>query len=154
MELKRNKDNGILESWENGKKIGEIVAFPGTFASKADADEYFRRNKNMSIDDIRAFIERQSWIFAKTYANKAPHEYVVRDRINGTDEEFLAVVNFIQEKGITMYFWNHPNKYIFVDGYQYWVMRDSDDDPTTILNRCNVDEYKYSIAWKGKNNVV
>ena len=102
---------------------------------------------------LREFIERQSWIFAKTYADRAPHEYVVRGKIEGTDEEFMTVVNFIQEKGITMYFWNHPNKYIFVDEYQYWVMRDSEDDPTTILNRCNVGEYKYSIAWKGKNNV-
>lgn len=29
-------------------------------------------------------------------------------------------------------------------------MRDGEDDPTTILNRCKIDEYKYSIAWKGK----
>ena len=35
--------------------------------------------------------------------------------------------------------------------YQYWTMSDSDDDPTMILNRCNVDEYKYTIMWKGKD---
>ena len=104
----------------------------------------------MNIDKIRTFINKQSWIFAKTYANKAPHEYVVRGKINGTDEEFMEVVNLIQEKGITMYFWSHPNKCIFVDDYQYWVMRDGDDDPTTILNRCRIEEYKYSIAWKGR----
>jgi hypothetical protein len=34
---------------------------------------------------------------------------------------------------ITMYFWDHPNKNIFIDGRQYWVMRDSEDDPTTII---------------------
>ena len=33
-----------------------------------------------------------------------------------------------QHYGITMYFWNHPNKYIFVDGYQYWGMKDSEDE--------------------------
>lgn len=105
----------------------------------------------MRQNEIRAFINKQSWIFAKTYANKAPHEYVVRGRISGTDEEFMGVVNYIQEKGITMYFWNHPNKYIFIDGHQYWVMRNDEDDPTTILNRCNTNEYKYSIVWKGKS---
>ena len=104
----------------------------------------------MELDEIRDFIDRQSWIFAKTYANRAPHEYVVRGRINGTDEEFISVVNYIQEKGITMHFWNHPNKYIFVGDHQYWVMRDGEDDPTAILNRCRTDEYKYSITWKGK----
>ena len=103
----------------------------------------------MNEEMIQAFIDEQSWIFAKTYANKAPHEYVVRGRINGTDEEFMRVVKYIQEKGITMHFWNHPNKYIFINGHQYWVMRDGEDDPTTILNRCNADEYKYSIVWRG-----
>ena len=103
----------------------------------------------MEDQELREFINKQSWIFAKTYANKAPHEYVVRGRISGTDDEFMDVVNYIQEEGITMYFWNHPNKYIFVDGHQYWVMRDGADDSTTILNRCNAEEYKYSITWQG-----
>ncbi|MBQ6589280.1 MAG: hypothetical protein IJI01_11440 [Butyrivibrio sp.] len=105
----------------------------------------------MDINEMRDFINKQSWIFAKTYVNKAPHEYVVRGRINGTDEEFLAVVNYIRENGITMHFWGHPNKYIFVGRHQYWTMSDTNDDPTMILNRCNVDEYKYSITWKGTN---
>lgn len=103
----------------------------------------------MSINDFREFINRQSWIFAKTYANRAPHEYIVRGKINGSDDEFKKAVNYIQNNGIVMYFWNHPNKYVFLDGFQYWVMRSSEDDPTTILNRCNCEEYKYSIFWKG-----
>ena len=102
--------------------------------------------------NIKEFCDNQSWIFAKTYAKKAPHEYVVRNNIQGTDEEFMAVVNYIQENGITMYYWNHPNKYIFIDGRQYWVTRDSVDDPTTILNRCNLEEYTLSIEWRGADN--
>ena len=104
----------------------------------------------MNERELRDFIEKQSWIFAKTYANKAPHEYVVRGRINGTEEEFMEAVNYIQKYGIVMLYWNHPNKYIFLDGRQYWVMRNNEDDPTTILNRCNCDEYNYSITWKGR----
>lgn len=100
------------------------------------------------MQKVKEFIEKQSWIFAKTYAHKAPHEYVVRNRVNGSDEEFMYVVNYIQENGITMYFWDHPNKYIFVDGHQYWVMRDGEDDPTTILNRCDLSQYKLSITWR------
>lgn len=107
--------------------------------------------KLMNIEALKDFINKQSWIFAKTYANKAPHEYIVRNRINGTDEEFMAAVNYIQENGITMLYWGHPNKYIFLDGHQYWVMRNNEDDPTTILNRCNCDEYNYSISWKGRD---
>ena len=103
-------------------------------------------------NDIKAFIDKQSWVFAKTYAKKAPHEYIVRGKHNGSDDEFMAMVNYILDNGITMYFWNHPNKYIFVDGWQYWVMRDSEDDPTTIINRSNLDEYKLSITWQGDSD--
>ena len=104
------------------------------------------------MDKIEDFIERQNWIFAKTYAHRAPHEYVVRDNINGTDEEFMEIVNYIQNEGIEMYFWNYPNKYIFVDGHQYWVMKSGDDDPTAVLNRCDLNNYKLSITWKGEEN--
>ena len=92
-------------------------------------------------------------ISLKTYAQKAPHEYIVRNKINGSDEDFMALVDYIQENGITMYFWNHPNKYIFLDGYQYWVMRENEEDPTTIINRCNLNEYKFSITWKGNTGL-
>ena len=105
----------------------------------------------MTIDECKDFINKQTWIFAKTYADRAPHEYVVRGKQEGSDEEFMAMVNYIQENGITMYFWNYPNKYIFVDGRQYWVMKDSDDDPTAVLNRCNLEEYKLSITWRGND---
>lgn len=98
---------------------------------------------------IKEFIEREAWTFAKTYADRAPHEYVVRSKQKSSDEEFMAVVNYVAEYGITMYFWNHPNKYIFVDGYQYWVMKDSDDDPSMVLNRCDLSQYKLSIEWRG-----
>ncbi len=102
------------------------------------------------IEDIREFFDKQKWIFAKTYAHKAPHEYIVRHKHVGTDSEFMGIVDYILNHGITMYFWNHPNKYIFLDGRQYWVMRDNEDDPTTIINRCNSDEYKLSIVWNGE----
>lgn len=103
----------------------------------------------ITTEELKRFIDNESWIFAKTYAKRAPHEYIVRNKINGTDEDFTAVVEYIQNNGITMYFWNHPNKYIFLDGRQYWVMRDDKEDPTTIINRCNLDEYKLSITWRG-----
>ena len=32
----------------------------------------------MRMTDMKLFLDKQSWIFAKTYADKAPHEYIVR----------------------------------------------------------------------------
>ena len=106
----------------------------------------------MDCKDIKTFIDEQLWIFAKTYANKAPHEYVVRGKINGTDEEFMNVVNYIKTKGFIMHFWGHPNNYVYYNGHFYWVMRDSEDDPTTIINRCNANEYYVSTKWKGSGS--
>lgn len=104
----------------------------------------------ISDQKVKDFIEKQNWIFAKTYSDRAPHEYVVRGKLNGTDEEFLEIVDYIQKTGITMYFWNHPNKYIFVDNCQYWVMSGEDGNPV-VLNRFDLDQYKLTITWKGNS---
>lgn len=99
--------------------------------------------------DIKEFFDRQNWIFAKTYASKAPHEYIVRNNINGTDKEFMEAVNHIHDKGFTMH-WNgiYANKYIHVDGYNYWVMMDSEDDPTAIINRSIAEDYWISVEYR------
>ena len=104
----------------------------------------------MNISEVREYVDKQSWIFAKTYANKAPHEYIVRGKIDDPDEEFMQLATYIQEEGFTMHFWGHPNKYLYLDGRFYWVMRDGEDDPTAVINRCNADEYYVSTKWKGK----
>lgn len=105
---------------------------------------------NMNLEELRAYITKQTWVFAKTYADRTPHEYIVRHKCAGEDAEFMAMAEYIAENGITMYFWDHPNKYIFVDGRQYWVMKDSNDDPSIVINRANLEEYKLSITWKGE----
>ena len=106
----------------------------------------------MQIEELREFFNKQKWTYAKTYADRAPHEYIVRHKHVGEDEEFMEVLKHISENGITMYFWNRPNKYIFLDGHQYWVMKDSEDDPTAVLNRCNLEEYKITVSWRGKGS--
>ena len=110
----------------------------------------------MTLEEIRTFIETQTWIFAKTYAAKAPHEYIVRGKCSGTDEEFMAMARYIQEQGITMHFWGRPNKYLFLGEKYYWVMKNGNDDPTMIINRAIINDYYISIAWKGntKNEVM
>lgn len=60
--------------------------------------------QEITTEKLRGFIGNEFWIFAKTYAHKAPHEYIVRSRIKGSDEDFMAMVDYIQNNGITMYF--------------------------------------------------
>lgn len=106
----------------------------------------------MTLEEVTAFVEKQQWIFAKTYANKAPHEYIVRGKCSGTDAEFLEIAQHIQEQGVTMHYWGHPNKYFFLGDKYYWVMKDNSDDPTMIINRAKIDEYYISVSWRGNAN--
>jgi hypothetical protein len=114
----------------------------------------------MNINDVKKFISKQFWIFAKTYVNTAPHEYIVRGKADGTDEEFMGMVYYIQKYGQTMWFWSKVNKYIYLDGYYYWVMTDNMvqngdevaldyNDSTIIINRSIAKNYLVSIKWKG-----
>jgi len=53
------------------------------------------KNEEMDIDRLRAFIKANTWIFAKTYAKTAPHEYTVK---NPKDtKEFNFFVKKIRE---------------------------------------------------------
>ena len=65
---------------------------------------------------LRDYIDKQDRIFAKTYVKRTPHEYIVRGKLNGKDDEYMTIICYTHKKGITMYFWNYPNKYIFVGG--------------------------------------
>jgi len=49
--------------------------------------------------DFRNFINQQSWRFAKTYSQKAPHEYVVLEKAGlQYKDEFIKIAQFIRDK--------------------------------------------------------
>ena len=99
-------------------------------------------------DEMRSFIAGEKWIFAKTYADRAPHEYIVRGKTNCGEEAFEDAVRYIRENGMTMYFWNHPQTYIYLDGHLYWTMGEPVNE-VNVINRSDVDKYKLSITYKG-----
>ncbi len=103
----------------------------------------------MNETTLREFIDRETWTFAKTYANKAPHEYIVRGKVKSSDEEFMNVASYISEHGAPMHYWGHLNHYVYLDGWWYWVMKNNDEDPSMIINRCWADDYYVSTRWKG-----
>ncbi len=101
-------------------------------------------NGGICMDAIKDFLYRQNWTFAKTYADKAPHEYIVRDKINGEDQEFIDAVVYIRENGIPMSFWGKQYIYLHLDGRLYRTMGDPIED-TVILNRCCVKDCEITI---------
>ncbi len=85
-------------------------------------------------EKIEKFIDSANWIFAKTYAKTAPHEYAVRDKNPSLEDEFVYFVKFIREHGYNEKFWNKLHIYYDVGDYKYWTMGNPIDE-TTIINR-------------------
>lgn len=100
--------------------------------------------------DIRDFFQKQRWIFAKTYAEFAPHEYIVKGKCNATVEEFDNAVNYILENGIRMFYYKTERKYLFIDGYFYWMCCNNDGEPI-VINRCLPEDYDIVFMKRGTN---
>ena len=106
----------------------------------------------MDIGKMRIFINAHKWGFAKTYADTAPHEYIVKTDI---DEQywkaFEDIVVFIRENGFNATFENKTYIYLIVDEYYYWTMGALVGE-TVILNRALLLEYELSTGkWSWKN---
>ncbi len=95
-----------------------------------------------TIEEFKKFVDDNNWIFAKTYADWAPHEYVVKDKLNEVNQELIPeVVLFIRENGFPAFFGNQEHTYFFHDGHYYWEMGDEPEE-TIIINRCKYDDYR------------
>ena len=96
----------------------------------------------MTIEEFKTFVDDNDWIFAKTYADWAPHEYVVKDKLNEKNQALIQeVVAFIRNNGFPEFFGNQEHKYLYYDRHYYWEMGD-DPEKTIIINRCNYDDYR------------
>lgn len=84
------------------------------------------------------------WTFARTYADTAPHEYVVAGRTKGLEaEEYVRAAKAIHTFGQPGKFYDYTNIYLEDDEYRYWTM-DEDVEVTDLINRCPVaDREKY-----------
>ena len=84
-------------------------------------------------EELRDFIAREKWTFAKTYAKTWPHEYIVRERVD--EDLFVQLVRHIREHGYEGRFYSQKNMYFDCDGMAYWTMGEPISE-TTIINRC------------------
>jgi hypothetical protein len=84
--------------------------------------------------DLRVFIARAPWRFAKTMRH-IPHEYVVEGKVPDPDG-FQAMVAHIEAHGYLAR-WRHlpPNRYLELEGWRYWLMPGRGDDNVLIINR-------------------
>lgn len=91
--------------------------------------------------ELKEFVDKESWIFAKTYAKTWPHEYLVKKRVN--PELFTQLVRHIRKHGYQGSFYRKPITYFDESGMVYWTMGEPVEE-TTIINRCpKEDSYEY-----------
>jgi hypothetical protein len=78
--------------------------------------------------------EGTKWIFAKTFAETAPHEYILEEQY---PEFFSHMAELISEHGVDQPFTIdgkiHSYRYFYAGGYRYWIIEN-------ILNRCPQDQ--------------
>jgi len=95
-------------------------------------------------NDIKQFIKESAWIFAKTYADTWPHEYLVKDKVD--KQLFLKFVKHIREHGYIGKFYQKSIVYLDHQDKVYWTMGAPIED-TTIINRCRKEQtYEYRLA--------
>lgn len=87
---------------------------------------------SMSDVELRSFVERNTWTYAKTMP-QCPHEYVVLWK-STSDEEFLRFVMTIRRYGYDEYFYSKRMRYLDVNGWRYWTMG-AQIETTWVLNR-------------------
>ena len=81
--------------------------------------------------NLKKFIEKESWVFAKTYAKTWPHEYLVQEKVdNGL---FLELGAHIDTNGYKESFYKMEQTYFDYEGQTYWHMEN-------IINRCPKSE--------------
>jgi hypothetical protein len=84
-------------------------------------------------DNLKEFIAITEWTFAKTYAPRWPHEYIVRNRVDGS--LFEQLVLHIRAHGYEGRFYSRKITYFDHDGITYWTMGEPLEE-TIIINRC------------------
>ena len=82
-------------------------------------------------DELTDFIEKTPWVFAKTYAETWPHEYIVQEKVDNA--LFLKLANHIDTYGHEEYFYKKKMTYFDYNGNVYWHMEN-------IINRCLVSD--------------
>lgn len=103
----------------------------------------------VTTEDLAWWLERiheLDWVFAVTYAESAPHEYVTADRSpEFTREDCVRAARVIRTFGEPAKFFNTTRTYLTdADGWKYWDMAGDDVRISGIINRGRV-EHVYGL---------
>jgi hypothetical protein len=129
------------------------IARPEIPSISIDNQENYHQNANVNKEQMQMFVNDLDWMFAITYANICPHEYIDKNKLDSCLQvTFEEIVNFIREVGFEVCYDSHLGKYYILDGHYYWTMG-APIRQTTIINRAKLCDYNLvenSWVWKGK----
>lgn len=96
----------------------------------------------ITTDDLGWWVRKAAtleWTYAKTYADTAPHHYVVLDKTEGMSaDDFVRAGRVIHTFGRPMKFYDSTDIYLESPSHRWWTM-DRDVRETTLINRSTVD---------------
>ena len=104
-----------------------------------DGDQY----ENLTIEEMRAFVRRNEWTFAKTMP-QIPHEYLLEWNADNPDDFFRFVMT-IRRMGYDEFFFKKQVRYADVEGYKYWTMGVY-LETTWVLNRAKLSRSENPLA--------
>lgn len=88
--------------------------------------------------DVHHFLDNAFWREAKTYREKAPHEYTLRKHCRNEDL-FEAVGKFIRRNGVEEKFYQSTFTYYYYKDKKYWLM--SSPYKAKLINRADADRF-------------
>lgn len=107
---------------------------------------HMSRDVEITEADLEWWLElapRLEWIWARTYAESAPHWYVVLDRTPGLErDDFVRAARVIRAFGQPDTFWSRTYVYLTDEktGMKWWTM----DDPVETTGLINMAEVQPS----------
>jgi len=155
--------NWGYEQWSEIKPNGKTVDYVATFLGKLinasvedieKAENLLSKQQLYTEDDFKKFVNKFQWIFAKTYADKGPHEYIVlKEDGQQYKDEFVKIAQFIRDHGFKAMYYKWEGYYYKLDENYYWTM-DNNVNDTNLINRAKLSDYELidnSWYWKGRN---
>ena len=122
-----------------------IMALESTaLTAITDTDLMWWREKIQSLD----------WVFAVTYAEGAPHEYIAERTEGMKPDDFVRAARVIHRFGEPQKFHKWTRVYLVHDGWKYWTMND-DHRAVGLINRGRAEHvYGVQNAPRTKSEVM
>lgn len=94
----------------------------------------------ITLEEAEEWIEKQEFVYAKSYSKTFPHFYTTRSRCD--EFYFEQFIRLIREHGIVKGFFEKQYVYLELDGFEYWEMG-RPINCVQVLNKAPINDLAY-----------